>query len=75
MTEAELLPTVVGGALAACSIMFTAGVAALAKLYTDVRALINKQHTDMEFIQKQLDICHHDKEKIYMELVKIGVKI
>lgn len=75
MTEADLLPTVVGGALAACSIMFTAGVAALAKLYTDVRSLINKQHTDMEFIQKQLDMCHHDKEKIYMELVKIGVKI
>ena len=75
MTEADLLPTVVGGALAACSVMFTAGVAAIAKLYSDVRTLIAKQNTDMEFIQKQLDMCHNEKEKIYMELVKLGIKI
>ena len=75
MTEVDLVPTVVGGTLAACSIMFSAGVAAIAKLYFDVRAVIAKQSEDMDFIQKQLDECRAEKEKIYIKLVELDVKI
>lgn len=75
MTEADLLPTVVGGALAACSVMFTAGVAAVAKIYSDVRAVVAKQDTDMQVVQRQLDNCHNEKEKIYMKLVELGIKV
>jgi hypothetical protein len=75
MTEAEILPTVILGVLGACSLMFTTGVAAVAKLYSDVRAVVAKQNTDMEFVQKQLDMCHNEKEKIYLKLVELGIKL